>query len=150
MTTAPDPRAVTLAGQALHAAIADDWPSANSAVRSISQECGDRGVMTLIYGLCDTLAHRQGISQEPGTVIPRWQLDGQGPIQTADDVPPPARWAGQFIAARIALDQPACEALLEAVPDDETFSRNVSALLQCVALTLRGTAGSADSEGGTP
>lgn len=139
MSASPPPGAVRLCSQVIAAAQADDWDKVSALVRELDGTYGAPGQMALICGLADTIGHQLGIS---GTgirddIAPLWLELDSGRIDRADGVPPETAWAGRFIAARLAWDKPACDALIGAVPDDATWSRNVGALISVTALTLK-------------
>jgi hypothetical protein len=145
-------RARKLAAEALHAAIREDWPAASKAMTAISAETGGEGACLALVAWCDTLIIAQrrvmGLPDEPqdGEVArPAW-LDGDTGHASlnADDAPPAARWAGQLVAARAALDLEAFNALLAALPaDGKARGDYAGALLQACAMTARATTGGA-------
>jgi hypothetical protein len=127
-TAADRARVLALATEALHAASAEDWPAACTAIQAIS----GGGLLTAIMAWCDTLIGRHpGMAGSRDTPVQvRWQLDSAGPLQHA-------RWAGQVIAARAAMDEAAFMALIRVPAEGEELGAYVSALLQSVAMTLR-------------
>lgn len=135
-------RVIQLAGAALRSAMREDHQAARVAVQAISDETGGPGVELAIHAWADTLirAYRQATgTPDDAPVQPGWVNAGTGDIAgDADDVPAEVRWAGRFIAARAAMDHPACYALLTALPDDRAaIGAHVVALLNITALTLR-------------
>lgn len=148
---APEPpgreRVIHLAGDALRSAIREDHQAAAAAVQAISDEAGGPGVELAVHAWADTLiaAYRQATgTADTAPVQPGWINAGTGDIAAdADGVPGEVRWAGRFIAARAAMDHPACYALLTALPDDgAAIGAHVLALLNMTALTLRTLTGS--------
>jgi hypothetical protein len=130
-----------LARDALVAAMAGDSEKATRAVVEVNG-LGPEALEYAIRAWCDALIFRyRKISGTPDDepVRPGWINGDTGDIATdADDVPPEARWAGRLVAARAALDLPAWDALLLALPEDGwQVGRHVSALLSTVAQTIR-------------
>lgn len=145
-------RARELAAEALHAAIREDWPAASKAMQAIDGETGGEGSVLALVAWCDTMIVAQrramGLPDEPQArevARPVWLDGGTGRASlNADGVPPAARWAGQLIAARAALDLEAFNALLTALPaDGKARGAYAGAVLQACALTARVTAGGA-------
>lgn len=139
-------RALQFATEALHAAFRDDKDAATRAVQAISDEAGGPGMAVAVKAWCDTLIgawRRDGGIPDGGAdgvlVRPAWRDTDTGRVATdADEVPAEFRWAGRLIAARVALDKPAYDALIAALPaDGEAIARHVGALLGTVALTLQ-------------
>ena len=127
--------AVKLAAEILAAAMREDWDAVRAACREIVDQYGDMGTTTLMYGLCDSVIIRQGLTHG-ATTRPVWIDPGGRTAHGPDEVSPEARWAGQMLAARAALDVDACKALVDSVPDDATFSLYLSALITMSALTI--------------
>ncbi len=147
-----DPRLLKLAAAALWAAVAEDWTRANKAAQMIGDEFGGDGVVTAMIGWADTV-----IAQTPGLVgdgrpvrLAFQQLETGHIDYDAERVPDGVRWAGRLLTARAADDEDAFAALIDSVPDDVTFSRNVGCVLQMAALNLRAlqtaTAGEGESQ----
>lgn len=130
-------RAIRLATDALHAALADDWARATRAVQRTSDECGAEGVARAILGWSDTLIGRMPGGKGKPVRLAFMEAES-GRIDTnADDVPPRVRWAGRVLAARAADDKATWDALMDALPDDgQVIGEYVSAVLEMVALTL--------------
>jgi hypothetical protein len=128
-------RGVRLGAEALHAAMREDWGAVKAALDAMS---GSHALIVAIMAWCDTLLVRHPDGQCAGghPVQVTWQEHGEGPLQHAEDVPPPARWAGQVIAARAALDEEAFYALLAAPAEGADLGSCVIALVQSVAMTL--------------
>jgi hypothetical protein len=128
-----------LALQALQAALRDDW---DDGVQRAFDELNTDGEALLfaLVAWCDWLiqaqAQMQGVEVPaagpvPGFSRPGWLNMGtrRGTLN-ADEVPREARWAGQLIAARAAMDQPQFTALITALPDDSLEAgEHVSTLL---------------------
>ena len=131
----------SLATTALHAAVKEDWPAAQKNVQALS-DLDDGSLGAAILAWCDTCLASQGIAIDDSRPVQvKWQQDGEGPLQSADEVRPAVRWCGQLINARAAGDEATFMALIGAVPEGLEFGRYVGTLLQCIAVTLRVTAG---------
>jgi hypothetical protein len=132
--------AVCLAAQALAFARVDDWSRAGDVVQELHDTYAGEGVQVMLIALADTLLMYQGGYKDPqrpdAVVLPMWIDTSTGSTALADDVPPPIRWAGRFIAARAALDEDACAALWNSVTTDEEFTENICATLEMVAVSL--------------
>jgi hypothetical protein len=128
-------RGVRLGTEALHAAMREDWDAMKAALEAMS---GSEALIVAIVAWCDTLLARHPDGPHAGDrpVQVGWLEDGKGRVQHAEDVPPPARWAGQVIAARAALDEDAFYALLGAPAEGADLGSCVIALVQSVAMTL--------------
>jgi hypothetical protein len=143
-------RAVELTTQAVHAAMRDDWDAAIKAMSAITPETGGAGVTVALQALCDTIIDAQqraaglpaGAPAE-GLVRPAWLDMETGHVDMdAAAVPPDARWAGQLLAARAAMDRGAWNALLSAMPaDGHERGRYALVLLRACAATLAGPGG---------
>jgi hypothetical protein len=130
-------RMCKLAMTALHSAIRDDWPAAAKAVQALN-DLGDGSLMAAILAWCDTCLASQGVAMDAVRPVQvRWQQDGEGPLQSADEVSPVVRWAGQLINSRAADDELLFRALVEAIPEGAELGKYVGTLLQCIAVTLR-------------
>jgi len=130
--------ALLLAAKTLAAVRADDWEQAGAYVEELHETNGGEGIQLLLAALADTLIiHQGGPPDSNAVVVPMWvdTINGGG-LELADDVPPPVRWAGRFIAARAADDEPACAALYNSITTDEEFRDNIIAMLDIVATTL--------------
>jgi hypothetical protein len=141
-------RARHLALEALVAAMGEDWPVASAAMRALGAETGTEGLATALLAWCDTLIAAQrramGLPDEPQdgeAARPAWLNGATGRVAlNADDAPPAARWAGQLVAARAALDREAFAVLLAAMPKDpKARGEYAGALLQGCAMTARAT-----------
>ena len=134
-------RGLRLTAEALQAAVNEDQEQAAQAVRELDQ-LGTQTLVTAVTAWCDTLinAYRQATgTPDTAPVQPGWVHADSGVVAAdADGVPAGARWAGRFIAARAAMDHPACYALLGALPDDPAAAgEHVVTLLNMCGLTLR-------------
>jgi len=127
-----------LAGLALTAAVAGDWPKASRVVQRISDECGWDGVGEAVQRWIDHFAFTSG-AQLGAQFAPAW-LNGQtGQIDGADDVPPHVRWAGHLMMARIN-DDPEMFAALGAVLQgltDSDVGLHIGTVLELCAYGLR-------------
>jgi hypothetical protein len=139
--TNPDDRIVRLAAAALTYAMRDDWPAASKATQAISDEFGGEGLTGAICAWCDWLVaqHPSTAGIEAGGVaVLAWSSDEAPGVETADEVHPETRWAGQVVMARARMDQDTLGALLVAIPREPgATSKYIGALLQSVALTLK-------------
>jgi hypothetical protein len=126
-----------LAAGALQAAIEEDHDAAIAAVNEIGGALGPGAVIYAMYRWADTLIYHMpgGGPDEGGHVSLAWLPEPGATPLAAGDVDPLNRWAGQFIAARTALDHGACKALIAAAEGEETL--HVWALLCVVAVNLR-------------
>ena len=145
--TAGRERGIQLATEALQAAMDENPAAAAAALKAINSELGGQGVTLAIIAWCDALIirYREATgTPDDSPVRLAWQQEETGDISaTGNDVPPETRWAGQFIAARAALDKAACDALIASLPEDGwAIGGYISALLNTVALTLRRMAAS--------
>jgi hypothetical protein len=136
----PDPRVLQLSGDALRAAMREDWDAAGDAIQAINGEHGFQGLVQAICTWCDAVALNhpaaRAIESRPGAVTQlAWSGDDIAGIETADEVDPHVRWAGQVTMARVMMDHEAFRALLLAIPGDEAGDY-IGVLLQSVALTL--------------
>lgn len=151
MTESLKERARTLAAYALRDARAGDYTAASSHVRQLNAECGSQGAMIAVCGWCDTLAAHSGISENSGPLALGWKDAETGRVHLGTEgVPDRARWAGQLIIARAALDKPMFDALINALPDDKTVVGSyVGAVLETVAITMNGLPDATSSTGET-
>ncbi len=77
----------------------------------------------------------------PGTRIkPTWREMTSGEVTAADETPVHARWAGQMLAARAAMDPQQWEALLKAPPAEE-MGPYIEAYLSMAATQIRDARG---------
>ena len=131
-------RAVQLAGVALTAARANDWPRAVKMLQRINDECGPDGAGRALLSLCDTAIAEMGIPPGAPVHIQYKNIDTQQ-VQGADEVEKrEVVWAGRMLAARAAQDQDTWDALIETLPDDpRVMGQHALALLQMVALNPR-------------
>jgi hypothetical protein len=139
--TGTDPireRARTLAAYALHEARAGDYAAASKHVRMLNAECGSQGTMLAICGWCDTLAAHLNLDENSGPLALAWKDVETGRIHAGTEgVPDRARWAGQLIVARAALDKPMFDALIKSLPGDKAVVGSyVGAVLEAVAITM--------------
>jgi hypothetical protein len=134
--------AVRLTATALSHARDGSWRQTGADVQAMHDRYGGDGIQVLLYGLADAILVPQGGSGMPGElVMPVW-VDTTGAIGNADDVRPPVRWAGRFIAARAVGDEAACAALVNSCASDGEYCQNVCAMLEVAATTLNIVVGS--------
>ena len=134
-------RGISLAADALQAAMAEDYGRAKTAIVAINDELGGEGLTLAIVAWSDTLVaqYRKATgTPDDAPVRMAWQDADTGDISaTGNDVSPEVRWAGQVVAARAALDKAGFNALLRNLPRDGwAIGGYVSALLNSVSLTL--------------
>jgi hypothetical protein len=131
-------KAVRLATNAYHAALAKDWRKAERALARLNEECGAEGLGTALRALCDTFVDHATGGGEPGKFrLVGWNVD-TGAVNEPD-VRSSVVWSRRLIAARAALDLDAFQAALRELNDiDDGFERGryVGELLQCIALTV--------------
>ena len=136
----PDEGVLLLAAEALRDAMREDWEGATRHLKAISDEHGGDGLMCAICAWCDTLAarHPAMAAMEAGALVQLgWGSDETEGFETADEVSPEQRWAGQVIMARSLMDHDQLSALMGAIPDTGKGSgQYIGALLQTVAITL--------------
>lgn len=136
----PDEDVLLLAAEALRDAMREDWEGATRRLKAISDEHGGDGLACAICAWCDTLAarHPATAAMKAGAVVQLgWTRDEITGIETADDVDPESRWAGQVIMARARMDLGTLGALMGAIPrTPEGSGQYIGALLQMVAITL--------------
>lgn len=131
-------RGIRLATDALQAAISQDWDAVKAAMSAMN------GSMALVYAVVAwadwVLAARNGGQVAPVTDVIgiSWLNTDTGDIETADEVPPEVRWAGQVIAARSAMDEDGFMALLHAPAPGTDLNRCVGQLLLMTAEELQG------------
>ncbi|PZG49869.1 hypothetical protein C1I98_11175 [Spongiactinospora gelatinilytica] len=134
-----DPFLRKLAAASLGAAVRDDWPAASRTLQALADRFGGDGAVIAMLGWIDTFLDRYGRPAAGQQVRLLFKEETTGTIGGADSVSDDVQWAGQLMAARAADDQTAFDALINSAPDDETWSRNVAAVLQLTALGLRET-----------
>ncbi len=132
-------KAVRLAGNAYHAALAQDWRKAKRALVRLNEECAGDGLFTALKVWCDTfIAHANGGEAEPGeTRMVGWNVD-TGVVNEAD-VRTTVLWARRLIEARAAMDLAAFNEAVQELNDiEDGFERGeyVGELLHCLTLTV--------------
>jgi len=130
---------VRLAAQVLHAALDEEWPKAERALRRLQAECDSGGLGLALVAWCDAFAeHATGGPPEFGKVrMAPWNVD-TGSV--GGEVREPVRWAIALITARAQGDREAFVAGLDRLNQiEDGFERGrwVSELIQSVALTIR-------------
>jgi hypothetical protein len=135
------PAVIKLATTALHAGMRGDWPAATRATQAINDRHGGDGLLAAMLAWTDTfIHHRIGAFVSDKPVALAFQSVETGEIESADEVRPEIRWAGQMITARATDDKATWDALLGAVPQDpKVIGAHVGALLETIVLGLRGT-----------
>lgn len=114
----------------------NNWHEAAKLVNELADTYDGPGIQVLICGLADTIIIHQGghTTADDIVVAPMW-VGPDGATSDADGVSrPEILWAGRFLAARAALDEDTCAALVNS--SDADYSRNVFGLLEVAATTL--------------
>jgi hypothetical protein len=129
-----------LAAEALHHAIAEDYAKAAEAVNALGN-ADAAAIPQMLLAWIDTTLIRTGFT--PGSLagrpaIPGWVAEGTDQVITdADQVSPTQRLAGRLFNARVNDDQQTFEALLDAIPDIETWRGVCAQVLNGAASTIR-------------
>ena len=135
-----DEHLLELAALALRDAMRDDWEGATRHVVAISYGYGGVGLMCAICAWCDTLAarHPAMAAMQAGALVQLgWGSDESEGVETAGQVSPENRWAGQVVMTRARMDHETLSALITAIPQTrEGSGLYIGALLQTVAITL--------------
>jgi hypothetical protein len=135
-------RVITLTSEALQATVDEDHETALARVRAVIADHGFNGMNLMLTALADWTVQAQ--SKAAGREIPEagvrsaapaW-LDDAGKLTTdADGVGDPERWAGQFLAARAAMDHEMTKALALALPSQ--CGTHIQALVETCAMSVR-------------
>lgn len=136
-------RVMSLTAEALQAAVGDDDDTALAKVKTVIAERGRNGLHLMLTALADWSVQAQ--AQAAGREAPKdgvrrsapaWVDPDTGKLTTdAAEVGPPERWAGQFLAARAAMDHEMTKALTLAMPDK--CGAHIQALVQTCADSVR-------------
>ena len=115
-----------------------DWEKVGALVTELGEIHNGPGIQLLICGLADTIVIYQGGHSAPGEMIAPIWVDGDGNASDADGVQrAEILWAGRFIAARAAMDDDACAALVNSCADQpDRYAQNVLGLVEVAAYTL--------------
>jgi hypothetical protein len=119
---------------ALHAAVDEDWPTANRIVTQIARTHGVNAIPNVLLAFIDTMIAQTGAPSMPDQVAFESE---SGAIQSADEVPPAVAWAGRLMMARARDDQSTFKALIHTARTDEEWTANCSAVLSMCALNIR-------------
>lgn len=140
-------RVMALTAEALQAAVNDDDDTALTAVKTVIAEHGRNGLHLMLTALADWSVQAQ--SQAAGREAPKgaarspapaWVDTDTGKLTTdATEVDPPDRWAGQFLAARAAMDHEMTKALTLALPNQ--CGAHIHVLVQTCADSVRALEG---------
>ena len=151
MTPRPLPprvRAGRFAHLALAAILASEVDIAEDTLRKLVEELGAKGIVTAMCDWADQATyHQQDTASRPDVfaIQPTWQRRATGERVDATQVDDQVIvWTGQFIAARLAGDNPACGALLNAIPDGQWVVYMASMLAMCAAMIDARTTGAGD------
>lgn len=131
-------KAIRLATNAYHAALASDWRKAERALARLNEECAGEGLFTALKAWCDTfIDHATGGDDVGKFRMVGWNVD-TGAIDEAQ-VRPSVTWSQRLIAARASMDLDAFNGVVQELNDiTDGFERGryVGELLQCIALTV--------------
>jgi hypothetical protein len=131
-------KAVRLAANAYHAALAKDWRKAERALARLNEECAGEGLFTALKAWCDTFINHASDGAEVGKFrMVGWNVD-TGAVNESG-VRETVTWSHRLIAARAAMDLDAFNATLQElndIPDGFERGRYVAELLQCIALSV--------------
>ncbi len=124
-----------LAAQSLTETVLKNYDVASQALKELVDEHSSEVLPEVMMAWIDTLLTR---NPPPGT-FGGFAFVGEHDRQlnTVDDVPPAVAWAGRLIVARANADEQQLRALIDSVPTDADWARNVNALLTTVAANLR-------------
>jgi hypothetical protein len=150
MTAPAMPPWTNLAGRALLHAVADRMDIAARCVERIAREHSPDVIPQVMLAWVDTAWARMypdGIPDGYLDAPMRFWHEGDEHTESVDRVPPPVRWAGRFIVARLADDETQARALLSSVQSDEEWSSAVLSVLDVCAANVRLAAA---VEGGDP
>lgn len=126
-----------LTGRAFRAAMRRDDKVASALVSRIDTELGAQAVHAALTAWADTTIHALGLDYGKPKHL-HWQHADTGKRDDASAVPPPARWAGQLLNARVALDEDTWAALIDALPDDaQQVGLHVMTFLSSCAATAQ-------------
>ncbi|GAA0738539.1 hypothetical protein Drose_04460 [Dactylosporangium roseum] len=131
-------KAVRLATNAYHAALARDWHKAERVLKRLNEECTGEGLFTALKAWCDTFINHASDGGEVGRFrMVGWNVD-TGAVNESE-VRASVAWSRRLIAARAAMDLEAFNTVLQElndIPDGFERGRYVAELLECVALTV--------------
>lgn len=128
-----------LARRALLHQIAGRADIAQRCVQRLALRYGMNSVPQVLLGWVDTaiiLAGDQLPDPDRVEELMFWDVS-TGDVQRVDEVPPPARFAGRFLLARLLDDEVTGEALIRAVGSDGEWSMNVLAVLNMCAEMIK-------------
>jgi hypothetical protein len=130
--------AIIMSSVILAHARAGAWSEAGAGITALAERFDGAGIQIMITGLADTMIYHQGGHRSDDVPVQPVWFDLDGAMDDADGVPrPEIVWAGRFIAARAALDEDACAALVNSCAHDpEAYSQNVFAVVEVAATTL--------------
>ena len=133
----PRPPWFRLAANALVSARDKDWDGAVHATSQIAERYGAGHLPQVMCAWIDTMASGCGLDPKGKPIGLLWMHEDTSEITDADDTPPPVRWAGRLVAARLADDETQFRALINACSGDEEWSANVQAVLMVCGTMLR-------------
>lgn len=134
----PGPPWLSAATTILHAARNSHWETAALLAERIVADYGPGVIVDAMAAWIDTYAHVCGVAEDK-PVTPHlvgFVNTGTGDFVDADGAPLGLAWAGRLITARLADDESTFNALINAVPDEETWSDCVDRVLSLVALGI--------------
>lgn len=123
-----------LAARALHLAQSGDYDRAGAIVTRIAAEHGAAVIPNVLLAWTDSLIAYMPERPDGHDVRLAFVKESSGEI--LDDVPQATRWAGEFIAAREAMDEDTTAALLALPQSDREWSGCVSQVLMLCARNL--------------
>lgn len=120
--------------QAIQCAAAGDWAEAGLILHSVALRFGSAGTAIALTCVADTVASWQGFtSHRPDTASVSLTFRcARGHVIPTDEVPPPLRWAGRFVAAYAASDTGMVLDLLHADSPDDVHERSFGLLVMAV------------------
>ncbi|MFD2421631.1 hypothetical protein [Amycolatopsis pigmentata] len=135
--TTTRPEWAPLAGATLTAAILDQPDTTTCALQALVDHHGPDVIPDVLIAWIDTMLRHAGPATGGKPVGLAFEQADSGDIASVDDVAPAVAWAGRLIVARINDDYDQAEALINSVTSDDQWTRNVTAVLDSVAVTLR-------------
>lgn len=125
------------AGVALGAAVADDLELQRRTVQFIHDNFGADVFPQVLLAWADAAIDEAFPDQRGQLVTLQFQHELAIAPTGSDAVAPEVAWAGRFIAARLADDEPMARDLLASVANDDQWGMCVSAMLHCCGAIIR-------------
>ncbi len=136
----PSPAWLDLAGRALIHSYAGRFDIAIKCVERLGEQHGPDVIPQVLLAWVDASwaqAFPDGLPDGYLSKPMSFWHEGDDHTEDVDSVPPPVRWAGRFIFARLTDDQVQAEALLNAVPSEVEWGRVVAATLDVCGANMR-------------